>query len=686
MNRALSAVAMGLLLAASAALAAAAEGTVSLRSLLLEMIDRDALPRLPSPAYACKQASSYDRKQTDPKDAKTWFANDDHHQFIRTEKNQGRKEWVIMEHQGPGAVVRFWTPLWPNLDKATIRFYFDGRAEPAIAANFNELMSGRLWVKPPLAFVAWGETDSQGWTTFPTRRMRDLGSDLYLPIAFAKHCKITLDECPFYYVINYRAYDAAAKVESFSMAGYEASKPVLRRVNKALGAYAGVARGQTLKAAETIGPGKELALDLPAGPAAVRSIEVKVPADLAVGRLRTAVLRITFDGQPTVWCPLSEFFGVGPRQGIVRDWYRTAAVDGTLTCRFVMPYEKTGRVAIENRGAEPIPVELAAVVGRWTWDARSMHFHANWRHQNPLATRPMSDWNYIEIQGTGVYVGDTLSVWNPTKDWYGEGDERVYIDGERLPSHMGTGTEDYYGYAWGMADRFDSPFIAMPRRDQTRPSGSWAGLTTTSRVRLLDGIPFAKSLKLDMEIWHWADTKMSYAAAAFWYARPRATCNRPPVPDEALRAADDVPRPVPGLTECETLTPVAKSPGLVASVQTLSDPAWSGGSQLFLENRKLGGFIELGVPMTDNGPKRLILSLTKSYDYGILRFAVNGQRVAKDVDTFAPKPVLADPLDLGVFTPKDKQITLRVEVVGTNPNSKGAKYYFGLDCIKAVKP
>ncbi len=259
------------------------------------------------------------------------------------------------------------------------------------------------------------------------------------------------------------------------------------------------------------------------------------------------------------------------------------------------------------------------------------------------------------------------------------------LNGERLPSHMGTGTEDYYGYAWGMADRFDSPFIAMPRRDRTRPSGSWAGLTTTSRVRLLDGIPFTRSLKVNMEIWHWADTNMAYAAATFWYARPGATCNRPAVPADAIHAADDVPRPVPGLVECETLTPVAKSPDLDVSVQTLNLP-WSGDSQLFLQNRKVGGFIELRVPTTDNDPKRLLLSVTKSFDYGILRFTVNGHVVAKDVDTFAPAPVLADPLDLGIFTPKDKQITLRVEVVGTNPSSKDPRYYFGLDCIKAVKP
>ena len=60
------------------------------------------IARLPDPAYTCLQASSHDRRQTDPQDAKTWHANDDHDQFIRIETNQGRKEWVLMEHQGRG--------------------------------------------------------------------------------------------------------------------------------------------------------------------------------------------------------------------------------------------------------------------------------------------------------------------------------------------------------------------------------------------------------------------------------------------------------------------------------------------------------------------------------------------------------------------------------------------------------
>jgi hypothetical protein len=74
----------------------------------------------------------------------------------------------------------------------------------------------------------------------------------------------------------------------------------------------------------------------------------------------------------------------------------------------------------------------------------------------------------------------------------------------------------------------------MPKRD-SRGRSDWRGYTTTSRVRLLDGIPCERSLKMDMEIWHWAATTMDYAAGIFWYARSGATCNRGPASDEAAR-------------------------------------------------------------------------------------------------------------------------------------------------------
>jgi hypothetical protein len=496
------------------------------------MVDRESLARLPATAFRCLQASSYDRAQTDPADAKTWFANHDYEQFIRIETNEGRKEWVIMEHRGPGCVVRFWIPLLGARNNQLVRFYFDGAKSPNIAVKFNELLSGRSFVKPPFAFVASDEKVTQG-----------VAGDLYLPIPFASRCKITLDQLPFYYNINYRAYEPGTNVKTFRMADYEAATACMKQTAAVLDELGNVAGGTESRKQAKIEPGAELAIDLSAGNNAVRGLEVRIDPQDAPQVLRSAVLEATFDSRPTVWCPLGEFFGCGVRLNPVKDWNRSVESDGKLTAHWVMPYQKSGRIAVKNLGHKGIAVKLAASVSSWRWDDRSMHFHAAWRHQYPIETKRAAgtmDWNYLETTGQGVYAGDTLTVFSPVSAWYGEGDERVYIDGERMPSHMGTGTEDYYGYAWGMARHFNSPFIAMPRRDNAGRD-DWRGYTTTSRLRLLDGIPWQRSLKFDMEIWDWAATKLGYSVGTFWYARPGAGCNRPPQPEAAAGPIQEMP-------------------------------------------------------------------------------------------------------------------------------------------------
>ena len=75
---------------------------------------------------------------------------------------------------------------------------------------------------------------------------------------------------------------------------------------------------------------------------------------------------------------------------------------------------------------------MEATTGAWKWDERSLYFNASWRGQYPVPTRPYSDWNYVTLKGRGVYVGDTLTIMNPVERWWGEGDEKIWVDGEVL--------------------------------------------------------------------------------------------------------------------------------------------------------------------------------------------------------------------------------------------------------------
>ncbi len=128
--------------------------TINLGSLLDEMINRDNLARIPAPAYTCRQASSYDRGSVAP-DKPGWFANADRSQFVRVEEKDGRKEYVLMDEEGPGAVVRFWAtwhgPGGGPFSNGTLRFYLDDNPQPVIEGPAASIIDGGALCTGPLS-------------------------------------------------------------------------------------------------------------------------------------------------------------------------------------------------------------------------------------------------------------------------------------------------------------------------------------------------------------------------------------------------------------------------------------------------------------------------------------------------------------------------------------------------------
>jgi hypothetical protein len=207
-----------------------------------------------------------------------------------------------------------------------------------------------------------------------------------------------------------------------------------------------------------------------------------------------------------------------------------------MTCYWVMPFHQACRLELVNLGEQAVRATLGLLAHTpWRWDDQSLHFHANWRQQTGIETKKAegtTDWNYVKAQGRGIYVGDTLALHNGAAAWWGEGDEKIFVDGESFPSHFGTGSEDYYGYSFGdLGTFFEAPFHAEPRWEGNRKPG----FVTVTRTRSLDAIPFRSALDMNIEIWHWAATKVTYAATTYWYGRPEAKSNRQPMPDEATR-------------------------------------------------------------------------------------------------------------------------------------------------------
>ncbi|MCL4741694.1 MAG: DUF2961 domain-containing protein [Phycisphaerales bacterium] len=664
---------VGLLSVLASVSASAAPPPVSLGSLLSEMVDRGAIARLPDPWYTCAQASSYDRRSVSPEDSEGWFANHDASQFIRVEERDGRREYVMMDAEGPGAIVR----IWSANPKGTLRIYLDGQATPALEAPMDTLLGG-AWSPGPFVL------------TPPLAATRARGWNLYLPIPYASRCIVTSDADGFYYQVNYRTYEPGTAVEPFSMDTLRAQADAVARVQRSLADPSAPYRAQASRGQSDLRPGRTLTVDLSAGPAAVHELSITLDADDLAHALRTLVLEAEFDGTRTVWCPLGDFFGSGVGGNEFEDWWRTVADEGrTLHARWPMPYERAGRLAISNLGTQTVTLSVVVRARGWEWDDRSMHFHTTWRQENPIPTRPMRDWNYADISGRGVYVGDTLAVVNPVPDWWGEGDEKIYVDGETFPSHFGTGTEDYYGYAWCSPELFTGPFHAQPRCDGP---GNY-GHTTVSRVRLLDGIPFGRSLTFDMEVWHWKECEVGYAATTHFYARPGATTNVIPAEDEVGRGVINPP-PLPppftieGAIEIESLRVVAGTPGMSIVKQDMSGFArdrWSGNAHLWVQGRAPGEFVEIEVPVEDERARKIALHATRSWDYGIVRVSVNGTPVGEPIDLFSGRAGLCEPtgpIDLpGWHKSENGTLRLRIEVVGGNPNALGTRAFFGLDAV-----
>ena len=183
-----------------------APGEISVRSLLREMVDLGAVARLPDPPYVARAASSYDRRSVSPASADGWFANDDwasptRPNYVRVEERAGRREFVLMDVSGPGALVR----IWSASPAGNVRFYFDGESTPELEVPFDALLTGKGPIPAPFAYIA------------------AKGFNAYFPLPFRKGLKVTIDSLVgnnpwqagtferIYYHLSYRSYaDALA--------------------------------------------------------------------------------------------------------------------------------------------------------------------------------------------------------------------------------------------------------------------------------------------------------------------------------------------------------------------------------------------------------------------------------------------------------------------------------------------
>jgi hypothetical protein len=498
-----------LLFAATAGMAGAATKFTYI-DLVKKLTDLQGLAVLPPPGEKCAQCSSYDRSSR--YDAATgkyidWDANGDNHGIIRME---GDTE-VLAEMTGPGVIWRIWSAA-PRAGH--VKIYIDGAAQPTVDLPFQGYFD---LANPPFIYPSIVHDASSG-------------KNSYLPIPFQKSCKVVGDKgWGDYYHFTYTTYPKGTIVPTFKRdLGTEEASALQKAdafLTNELGTDpVGKRKGEAVDDRSVVVPshGTVVAATL-SGKQAITALQITLSPN-ALGdparTLREVVLRITWDGdkEPGVWAPLGDFFGTAP--GI--NYYKSLplgmienASDGTATFYsfWYMPFSKGAKIELVNDGGQSFPLQFHITHAPLSRPISQLgRFHAKWHRDAFLNTIPerMIDWPMLRAEGRGRYCGVTLHVWNPRGGWWGEGDEKFFVDGEKFPSTFGTGSEDYFGYAWGNPGLFQKVY-----HDQTVCDP--AGNTSLNRWQITDNGPFQDSIEASIEKYWSNDRPCQYAAVAYFY-------------------------------------------------------------------------------------------------------------------------------------------------------------------------
>jgi len=290
--------------------------------------------------------------------------------------------------------------------------------------------------------------------------------------------------------------------------------------------------------------------------------------------LKNLVLRAWWDGEssPSIEVPIGDFFGLGLGEYFT---YQSAllavAPVKALNAYFQMPFSTAAKLTLTNQGnvrtnslyfaidyvtLPSLPADVARFHAQYRQAAPNKGWTDNWQHNwdDPVGDKENLDGagNYVfmEATGRGHFLGVTQAVQQNQDGWFGEGDDMIFIDGDKLPTINGTGTEDYYNGAWDFGGQsFAYQHNGAPQLSD--PRERIGGRYCLYRWHTEGPIAFEKSIKVTIEHGHANHRSDNFYTTAYWYqTEPHAPFPELPPP------ADRIPRlfhvggpgthPVPG--------------------------------------------------------------------------------------------------------------------------------------------
>lgn len=275
------------------------------------------------------------------------------------------------------------------------------------------------------------------------------------------------------------------------------------------------------------------------GPGAIQHIWMT-----PTGNWRFSILRFYWDGEdsPSVEVPVGDFFACGlGKYAQVSSLPVCVNPGSAFNCYWVMPFRKSCKITMENLDDRKMTLYYQVDYTLTQVSEDAAYFHAQFRRTNPLPFK--SVYTILDgVKGWGHYVGTYMCWGSHSSGWWGEGEIKFYIDGDKdFPTICGTGTEDYFcgSYGFVVEERyreFTTPYAGMPQA--LRPDGLWNSQQRFGLYRwhIMDPVRFAKDLKVTIQALGWQSggryqpLQDDISSVAYWYQRePHAPF--PPLPD-----------------------------------------------------------------------------------------------------------------------------------------------------------
>jgi len=277
-----------------------------------------------------------------------------------------------------------------------------------------------------------------------------------------------------------------------------------------------------------IDPAKTVTLAEVNGPGAIEHIWM-TPTD----NWRFSILRMYWDDErdPSVESPVGDFFAVG--------WGKYARISSLAICvnpgsafnsYWPMPFRKKAKITVENLDTKPMRLYYQIDYTATEIPKDAAYFHAQFRRVNPLPSKEV--YTIVDgVKGKGHYVGTYLAWGVHNSGWWGEGEIKFYLDGDRqFPTINGTGTEDYFNGSYNFENQetkryeeFTSPYSGLAQ--VLRPDGLYQSQQRFGLYRwhIPDPVRFDKDLRVTIQDLGWQSEGRylpltdDISSVAFWY-------------------------------------------------------------------------------------------------------------------------------------------------------------------------